>query len=137
MNQEKPFLGTGWSFPPSFNKESRDVAMISSQADINSSLEILLSTGVGERIMQPSYGCDLRKLLFDPIDSSLKAYITDLIKSAVLYHEPRIKLEKVTLDEKPLQGRIDITLEYTIRTTNSRFNYVYPFFLSEGTNVSI
>ncbi len=129
------FLGTGWGFPPTFDRIAKSVNMISDKDDINSSLEILLSTAQGERIMQPSYGCDLKRLLFEPIDTSLKAYMKDLIKTAVLYHEPRIKLDAIYLEEKSTEGLIEITLEYTIRMTNSRYNFVYPFYIKEGTNI--
>jgi len=87
--------------------------------------------------MQPTYGCDLKKLLFEPLDTSLKTYVKVLIKRAILYHEPRIKLDKVALEDKPHEGLIEITLEYTIRTTNSRYNFVYPFYKTEGTNISL
>lgn len=136
MAEKYPFLGTGWSFPPQFDKGKRSVKMISDETDINSSLHILLSTEIGERIMQPTYGCDLHRLLFEPLDMALKAYIKDLIRTAILYFEPRIKLENISLEEIPEEGRLDITLEYIIRTTNSRYNYVYPFYKSEGTNIS-
>ena len=131
-----PFLGTGWAFPPTFDKAKKTVLMTSDEDDINCSLEILLSTSLGERIMQPTYGCDLKPLLFDPIDTSLKAYMKDLIKTAILYHEPRIKLNNIKLEDRPNDGVIEISLEYTIRSTNSRYNFVYPFYLNEGTNIS-
>ena len=134
--QNESFLGTGWSFPPNFVKGLNSVEMISDEEDIRSSLEILLSTRIGERIMQPTYGCELSKLLFEPIDTTLRAYIKDLIKDAVLYHEPRIILNNVTLDASyAVEGILQITLDYTIASTNSRYNYVYPFYLSEGTNI--
>ena len=136
MNASDSFLGTGWGFPPAFVKGKNTVKTTSDVEDIQSSLEILLSTGIGERVMQPTYGCDLKKLLFEPLDTSLKAYMKNLIKNAILYHEPRIKLNDVVLEDKPLEGLIEITLEYTIRTTNSRYNYVYPFYKNEGTNIS-
>lgn len=129
------FLGTGWGFPPAFEKSTQTVTMVSGEEDINSSLEILLSTGLGERIMQPGYGCNLKQLLFEPLDTGLKAYIKDLIKTAILYHEPRIRLDDVALTEKPEHGILEITVEYTVRTTNSRSNFVYPFYLQEGTNI--
>lgn len=110
--------------------------MIAAEEDIRSSLEILLSTSIGERIMQPTYGCDLKKLLFEPLDTALKAYIEDMIKTAILYHEARIQLNGVTLTTVPLEGRIDIELDYTIRSTNSRYNFVFPFYKLEGTEVS-
>lgn len=110
--------------------------MISDIEDIRSSLEILLSTSLGERVMQPTYGADLKRLLFEPLDTSLKAYVKDLLKTAILYHEPRIRLHDVALAAKSEEGLIEIELEYTIRATNSRYNYVYPFYLSEGKNIN-
>ncbi len=135
MSEKYLFLGKGWSFPPEFEKETGSVKMLTDEKDINSSLEILFSTSVGERIMLPKYGANLRDHLFDPVDNSMKAYIKDLIKTAILYFEPRIQLDDITLTAKNEEGLIEITLDYTIRTTNSRYNYVYPFYISEGTNI--
>lgn len=131
-----PFLGRGWGFPPEFNKDTNSVKMIASEEEVRSSLEILLCTSIGERIMQPTYGCDLKKLLFEPLDTALEAYVRDLIKTAILYHEPRIRLDDVSLKSLPNEGRIDIRLDYTIRTTNSRYNFVYPFYRQEGTEIT-
>jgi phage baseplate assembly protein W len=135
MADNIPFLGQGWAFPPEFTRGDHSVKMIADEEDIRSSLEILFCTGIGERIMQPTYGCDLKKLLFEPLDTGLKAYVEDLITTAILYHEPRIRLDDVTLTAMPNEGRIDIVLDYTIRTSNSRYNFVYPFYLREGTEI--
>jgi len=136
MAETKSFLGTGWGFPPTFSKEKKGVVMTSDIDDINKSLEILFSTVLGERIMQPTYGSDLSKFLFEPIDTTLKTYMKDLINDSILYHEPRIKLLDLTIEPFELEGRINITIEYLVRGTNSRYNYVYPFYLEEGTNLN-
>lgn len=137
MEINESFLGTGWSFPPSFDKTARFVRMSSDEKDIRESLLVLLSTRPGERIMVPGYGCSLESLLFESINLTLTAQITDLIRTAILYYEPRIDLENVTLDETHiLDGRIDIILNYRIRTTNSRQNMVYPFYRNEGNDIS-
>ncbi|MCA9735655.1 MAG: GPW/gp25 family protein [Deferribacteres bacterium] len=135
MQQTPTFLGTGWDFPPAFDKTRNSVAMVSDEQDINSSLQVLLSTAIGERIMQPEYGCDLRDFLFEPLDTALRAYIKDLILNAILYNEPRIELNEVSLITKNEEGILEIALEYTIRMTNSRYNFVFPFYLEEGTNI--
>lgn len=135
MEQKIPFLGNGWAFPPEFIQNKNSVKMIADEKDVRSSLEILFCTAVGERIMQPTYGCDLKKLLFEPLDTALKAYIEDMLKTAILYHEPRIRLDNVDLVTVPEEGRIDIYLDYTIRTTNSRYNFVFPFYKNEGTDI--
>ncbi len=135
MAKERSFLGTGWGFPPTFVRGLRGVETVSDEEDIRQSLEILLSTEVGERVMQPKYGCNLHRLLFEPLDLTLQAYMKDLIKTAILYFEPRILLDDVTFELESEEGRIDITIDYTIATTNTRNNFVYPFYLSEGTQV--
>ncbi|MBC7849297.1 MAG: GPW/gp25 family protein [Chitinophagaceae bacterium] len=130
------FLGTGWNFPPAFTKNAAGVEMISNEADIQSSLEILLTTRPGERVMRPDYGCNLDELLFEPLTTTFKTYIKDLVSTAILYHEPRIEVNKIELDDSGnLLGIVMIAIEYTIRSTNSRYNYVFPFYRAEGTEV--
>ena len=135
MPEERSFLGKGWGFPPTFNKSSKAVEMLVDEDDIRSSLEILLSTDVGERVMQPKYGCNLHRLIFEPVDTTLQAYIKDLVKTAILYFEPRIILNDVILNPRVLEGLIEIDIHYTVATTNTRNNYVYPFYIEEGSEV--
>ena len=135
MAENIDFLGTGWAFPPEFNKDKASVEMSSDEDDIKSSLQILLSTTLGERILQPTYGCNLRDYLFEPIDTSMKTFLTDLITKAILYFEPRILLEKTEINVKNEEGYVQFLLTYTIKTTNSRYNFVYPFYLNEGSGV--
>lgn len=136
MTNDRSFLGTGWSFPPTFRRSTRSVDMLSDENDIQSSLEILLSTRVSERVMQPKYGCNMERLLFEPLDTTLQAYMKDLIRTAILYFEPRIILENVTLEPVANEGRINVNIEFTVATTNTRNNFVYPFYLNEGIEIS-
>ena len=134
MAVTKSFLGTGWGFPPSFSNKSGEVGLLSDEADIQSSLEILLSTRQGERVMRQDYGCNLDELVFEPLTTTFKTYIKDLISTAILYYEPRIELNKIELDDTgELEGRIMISIDYTVRSTNSRFNFVFPFYKTETT----
>lgn len=136
MENEKAFLGIGWSFPPEFTLTTKEVVMLSNEDDIKSSLEILLSTKVGERIMQPKYGCNLDELLFDKLDRTLKTYVADLVKTAILYYESRIDVEKIDIIQgDDLNGELLVIIDYKIRATNSRINMVYPFYIDEGTNL--
>lgn len=133
METNNSFLGRGWGFPPEFNRGSKAVKMLEDEADIKSSLEILLSTRLGERVMVPGYGCNLDELLFNPLNLTLKTFVVDLIKTAILYHEPRIDVNKINIDPtNELEGVLLINIDYTIRTTNSRKNMVYPFYKEEG-----
>ena len=132
MSKRKSFLGAGWGFPPAFSNKTAAVGLLSNEDDIQSSLEILLTTRQGERVMRPDYGCNLDELVFEPLTTTFKTYIKDLISTAILYYEPRIDVNKIELDDTgELEGRILISIDYTVRATNSRFNFVVPFYKTE------
>ncbi|MGE3976128.1 MAG: GPW/gp25 family protein [Nitrospira sp.] len=136
MDQNRDFLGTGWSFPPEFHRGFRSVKMVSWDEDIRESLRILLTTSPGERILQPAYGCGLHALAFENVSEGVKTEIKDLIDRAVLFFEPRITLNRIDIDDTDqYEGLLKLYLDYTIRTTNTRSNMVYPFYFIEGTNI--
>jgi phage baseplate assembly protein W len=135
---DRTFLGRGWSFPPAFDRDLSSVKMLEQDADIASSLEILLSTAQGERVMLPQYGCNLDELVFESLDTRMKTLMADKVESAILYHEPRIELESVRLDDsRELDGIVLIEIIYRVKTTNSRFNFVFPYYKSQGTDINI
>lgn len=134
--EDRSFLGRGWAFPPEFDRVTGDVAMVSEDRDIRESLLILFSTAPGERVMLPEFGCDLHGSVFGGTDNSSLTHIKSLISDAILFFEPRIRLEEVQLDtDRLLEGELQIMLDYTVLTTNSRSNMVIPYYLTEGTNV--
>lgn len=139
MNEPNPnraFLGRGWKFPPEFSKDTREVELVSEEEDIRESLHILLSTVPGERTMNPAYGCELKTMVFDSIDENSEAEIADVVKRAILFFEPRIDIEAIRVDiTDAYDGMVHILLDYTVRTTNTRRNMVYPFYYREGTNL--
>lgn len=131
------FLGKGWSFPPAFNRSLQTVEMTEKNEDIERSLQILLTTTVGERVMQPKYGCNMEELLFEPLDTTTKSLIKDKIKVAILYFEPRIDVQRIEINsQNELEGELLIEIDYIIRATNSRFNFVFPYYKNEGTEIN-
>jgi uncharacterized protein len=133
MPFEDPFLGTGWSFPPAFEAATGEVALTSGVRDIERSLEIIFTTALGERIMNPTFGCSLGDMVFEPMTTGNIAYLETLVKTAILYHEPRIDADSVAVVFDDGDGRLWINIGYTVRITNSRFNFVYPFYrIPEG-----
>lgn len=133
MNGDKTFLGTGWGFPPSFDPSTRHAVLASHEEDVAQSLWILLSTTPGERTLQPTFGCGVKKLVFEPITESTLTEMRDLIRRAVLFFEPRVTLESVEFDlDRMMEGELGVRLVYRIRSTNSRANLVYPLYLFEG-----
>jgi phage baseplate assembly protein W len=138
MPVDRSFLGTGWSFPLEFNAASSEVQTVSQEEDIQQSLFILFSTYPGERVMQPGYGCELRSMVFETMTESTETAIKNIIERAVLFFEPRIDLNFIDLNKDNIeQGILNILVDYTVRTTNTRSNIVYPFYFQEGTNIQM
>ncbi len=140
MQERDKFLGRGWAFPPTFRRSpigTSGVELIEAREDIEQSLTILLSTSLGERVLRPDYGCNLSDYQFEPMNASLVGFIRDMVSTALLYHEPRIRVERVEVNQPTYQDALDgkllIEVDYTIRTTNSRYNFVYDFYQNEGT----
>jgi uncharacterized protein len=131
MSEKNPYIGRGWGFPPTFVRAKRGVEMVVDETEINQSLEILFSTSKGERVMQPRFGANLDSFLFDPIDNTTGTFLKEMIKEAILYFEPRIRVIKVEITKIETEGKIDIHVIYEIKATNSRFNFVYPFYITE------
>lgn len=111
--------------------------MVQAEEDIGQSLHILLSTSLGERVMQPKYGCNLSDYQFESMNAGLLSYLADLIERAILYFEPRIEVENITITSQDspelLEGILRISVDYLIVNSNTRFNYVYDFYLNEAT----
>ena len=136
MPTEPSFLGTGWAFPPTFKKSSGTLEMVSDVEDIRQSLHILLSTSLGERVMLPDYGCNLRDYQFEPLNNTFLGFIEDLVRRAILFFEPRIEVKEISITQADdidlFEGKLSITVEFEIPKTNSRDNFVYDFYLREA-----
>ena len=137
-NSPQSFLGRGWSFPPEFIPKTGDVVMTEDQADIDASLRILFGTAMGERFLVPAYGLDMHELQFEPMSTTMRTFLHDRIKLAVLLYEPRITIKSLEV-RSPTErdGTLLIALEYEVRATNSRYNLVFPFYWTDATEVSV
>ncbi|MFK7971331.1 MAG: GPW/gp25 family protein [Bacteroidia bacterium] len=132
------FLGTGWSFPPTFDAQARKVKMVAAEEDVKESLQILLGTAQGERVMRPGYGADLGQHQFEGLSTSFVTLLKKRLETAIIIHEPRIDLLDLQIVKSPdNEGVILLEIDYQIRSTNTRYNLVYPYYLNEATDASI
>ena len=134
---ELAFLGTGWTYPPTFTRRGHMVVMAPGAEDVRQSLWVLISTAPGERVMLPTYGCGVWRMVFRTLTTTTTTQIAAEVSKAVLEWEPRVDLDGVQVEADPTtDGLVTITVRYVIRSTNTRDNLVYPFYLREGTLVA-
>jgi uncharacterized protein len=127
------FKGVGWRFPVASSPDNNGIQMSKYEDDIREAILIILNTAKGERIMHPDFGCGIHDMVFQTLGMSNLSLIELAIREALTKYEPRIELTKVSIDtEEARNGKLLIGIDYTVRSTNNRFNLVYPFYLTEG-----
>ena len=128
----KEFLGKGWRFPVGVSADRR-IALSEYEQDIKEAIRIILGTSKGERVMRPEFGCGIHDYVFATINTSNLMLIEDSVREALTVWEYRIDLIGVKVHtENAAEGKLAISIDYRVKTTNNRFNLVYPFYLKEG-----
>lgn len=111
--------------------------MSEAEEDVEESLHILLGTYPGERLMRPDYGCRLRYYCFRNFEETTIAQLDEEIRNAIDNFEPRVTVENTDYKMDDVNDILQIIIDYKVIATNSRRNLVYPFYINEGTDISI
>jgi hypothetical protein len=128
----KDFLGVGWKYPVTTDGNGK-IAISRYEEDIKEAILIILLTAKGERLMRPDFGCGVNDYVFSSINSLNISRIENEVREALTLFEPRIEVLDIKTDTKEENnGKLMIEITYKVRATNTRFNLVYPFYLSEG-----
>ena len=125
----KSFLGRGWKYPVGVDRDGT-VSASAHEQNIEESIEIILGTAPGERVMRPDFGCAIHDLVFAPNNAETASKCAYLVSEALHHWEPRV--QGIEVDAQPRldeDNRLDIEIRYQVRATNSVFNMVYPFYL--------
>lgn len=99
---------------------TKDLSLITNEQAVLESLYNLLLTQPGERVMEPKFGCDLNKYIFQPISEYIAVLIADEIELAIGNNEPRaLNLE---VDVAPDEDNLTyvITIMFSVTTSPER-----------------
>jgi len=129
----KAFLGKGWSFPVQVNPTTGDIAIVSYEEDIRQAILMILRTALGERVMRPDFGAGLETLVFEPVNTTTMALAQYRVQQGLITWEPRINVGDVEVTtDQVTRNKLNISIDYTVRATNTFYNLVYPFYVQEG-----
>jgi uncharacterized protein len=127
------FLGVGWSFPVAFDDTTHRLELAVHDDSIRQAIQIILETARGERVMRPDFGCGLHERVFAINDSSTRGAVAEDVREALLKWEPRIEVLDVTVTAAGAEDEVlDISINYRVRSTDNRYNLVYPFYLNRS-----
>lgn len=128
----KAFLGVGWAFPFGLAADG-EAATVRHDVDVEQAIRIILGTNPGERVMRPDFGAGLDDFLFEPITAGTLERVRRRVEEALIDFERRIDVLRVEVKPggAPV-NRLDIFIDYRVRSTNALQNLVYPFYFEEG-----
>jgi len=131
------FLGTAWRFKlgaggdVGLGLDGARVAEAGEALAVRQSIWLILSTAPGERVARPDFGCRIHDLAFGIGGASLIGDVVTAVEEAIGRWEPRVDVLGIDAFPHPVEKELLLVdVEYAIRATNSRFNLVYPFYLS-------
>ncbi len=125
----KDFLGRGWTFPVQVDANGA-IALSVQEEDVREAIRVILLTSRGERPMRPDFGAGLHDYVFETLSATNVGAIQAEVRRALVDWEPRIEL--LSVDARPDSGdvgRFLLDVDYRVRSTNTRFNLVFPFYL--------
>lgn len=126
------FLGAGWGFPIATDS-SGALEISADEQSVQESIGLILSTAKGERAMRPDFGCGLHDLVFERNTAATAGRVTQAVRDALLFFEPRIQVKDVQVDDPDSGGEVmRISIDYVVRSTNTAFNFVFPFYLDRS-----
>ena len=132
LDPSRAFLGVGWAFPLRLAGD-HSVATAAYEEDIRESIRIILGTRRNERVMRPEFGAGLEDFVFEPVSPATIEALKKRVEEALIDWEPRIDVNRVEVTTDPaLRDRLLISIDYRVRSTNTNYNLVYPFYLDEG-----
>lgn len=135
LSQNQDFLGKGIAYPFSFVRQTGSTLVSTSTSEnrvhIRQSIEQILGTWKSERFMNPEFGCDMRRVVFEPNTSVAKGLLRHFVYDAIRRWEPRVELLGIDFDDAQTDaGRNELParIRYRIIATQVEDNLVYPFY---------
>jgi uncharacterized protein len=99
---------------------------------VHESIRIILGTQYGERVMRPEFGCNLKSLVFAPINQGTINLARYYVQEGLGRWEPRIELVDVSVVPDNLEGRLLINIQYRLREAQGVQSLIYPFYLEQS-----
>jgi phage baseplate assembly protein W len=125
------FYGTGLAQPLALS--TTNGARAATGVDkVDQSIRVILGTQHGERVMRPDFGCNLKSLVFAPMNEGTVNLARYYVLEGLTKWETRIDVTDVGITVDSNQGALIINVTYRLRSTQELRTLVYPFFLGTG-----
>lgn len=117
-------------FPPQINQATGRFETVSEEQSVRESLYLILMTQKEERPLRPEFGSEIMSYTFLDVNGPMINMIIRTITDQISNQEPRVTDVSVTADTRSRNGVVIFNIGYTIVSSNTRDNMVFPFYLN-------
>lgn len=122
------FFGNGIGYPLQIGT-SGNIRESTGVRRVEESIHIILGTSFGERVMRPTFGCNLKSLVFAPNNETTANLARYYVQQGLNQWEPRIEVLDVLVENDNPNGLLLIEIHYRLRTTQQIHSLTIPFSL--------
>jgi phage baseplate assembly protein W len=81
-------------------------------AALRQAIKNIIYTSVGEKPFNPRWGSQIHRVLFEPMDDFSAKILEKLVIEAIELHEPRVKIETITVNPNYELNSFDLTIYF-------------------------
>jgi phage baseplate assembly protein W len=129
MNSDM-YYGSGISWPLQVDKTG-SIGISAGVAKVEQSILTILGTQFGERVMRPTFGSNLKSLVFSPNNAATANLAQFYVQDGLTRWEPRIEVLKVVAENDTVNGILLISVHYRLKASQDVRSMVYPFYLEQ------
>lgn len=91
---------------------------------VMTSIDNILRTSPGERVMLPQFGCSLRSVLFENMNSAVLTHLSRQIKNAIELWDDRVEIVEVSMYQEPDMNTVSVKVSFIISGQARIYEYV-------------
>jgi len=129
------FVGLSLPFEISNNGDFQKTKTLIEQT--RSNIKNLLLTAKGERPMHPTFGSNLRAVLFEPFDGSISDKVEGAIVEAIEEWLPHVSLDDMKINQKPTSpNQVDVELKFSLSYDPSNTEEIVLYNLAANSDIA-
>jgi hypothetical protein len=90
---------------------------------VKTSINNILRTRFGERVMHPEFGSNIDDILFENMSSAMLTSLSSDIENAINDWDNRVIVKSVVVKTYPDQNSVDINVMFSVRGYDKVFEY--------------
>lgn len=100
-----------------------NIKIVTNVDSVITSMDNIIGTFLGERVMLPQFASKVKGMLFEPINQDMMGFLAREVKNVIEAWDDRVKIIAINTSADPDAGSVDMSIEFAIKSYQGTFNY--------------